>query len=55
MSKVFILGAAGFIGNRVGRALSAEGYEVYGLIRSKEKEPELIKAESNFYFNFLIL
>eukprot|EP01118_Nematostelium_gracile_P007896 TRINITY_DN2591_c0_g1_i1.p1 TRINITY_DN2591_c0_g1~~TRINITY_DN2591_c0_g1_i1.p1 ORF type:complete len:296 (-),score=102.87 TRINITY_DN2591_c0_g1_i1:16-867(-) len=45
MSRVFILGATGFIGSGVATAFVREGYRVYGLARSEEKANQLRKIE----------
>ena len=40
MSKVFVTGATGFIGQHVCRALIAGGHETVGLVRNRSKIPE---------------
>jgi len=47
MSKVFIFGANGFIGNAVAKRFQTNGYEVTGLARTEEKAKELRKSEIN--------
>ncbi|RUS14323.1 hypothetical protein BC937DRAFT_94000, partial [Endogone sp. FLAS-F59071] len=46
MTKVFVLGASGFIGNPVAKAFARAGHQVYGLTRSPKKAAELLKDES---------
>ncbi|TFY67336.1 hypothetical protein EVG20_g3978 [Dentipellis fragilis] len=43
--KVFVLGASGFIGLPVSRALNRAGHVVYGLTRTKEKANQLAADE----------
>ncbi len=43
--NVFITGVTGFIGSAVANRFANSGYNVYGLIRSEEKEKEFIGKE----------
>jgi len=43
--QVFVLGAGGYIGHHVAKALRREGYRVYGLLRNKQQGAELAKFE----------
>lgn len=43
--KCFVLGATGFIGNRVAQALRQAGHQVWGLVRSQEKAAGLEAQE----------
>jgi nucleoside-diphosphate-sugar epimerase len=43
--KLFITGASGYIGFNVATAFRRAGYEVWGLIRSQEKTPTLLRQE----------
>jgi len=45
MTKVFILGATGFIGFETAKAFASLGYTVYGLTRSEEKAKLLLQNE----------
>jgi len=45
MSKVFVFGGAGFIGNAIARAFQLRGYTVYALVRSQQKAKLLQQAE----------
>jgi len=47
MSRVFILGASGFIGSHVAQAFRREGYQVTGLTRTEEKAKVLRSNEIN--------
>lgn len=43
--KIFVVGAAGFIGFNIATLLRRKGYEVYGLTRSPEKAKRLMQHE----------
>ncbi len=43
--KIFVAGAAGYIGHAVAAACSQAGHDVFGLVRSKEKAPKLEASE----------
>ena len=43
--KVLVTGATGYIGGAAARALRRAGHVVHGLVRSSDKEAELLRSE----------
>jgi uncharacterized protein YbjT (DUF2867 family) len=52
MPRVFILGAAGFVGSEVVAEFKRVGYDVSCLTRSEQKAKELAKQEGTLLVTF---